>query len=1473
MKKTLSVFVAVLLLLSIIPGALGLPALASNTNEINVSESLYKDSKMINKLYIPKSVVAAFVNAKAKGWDVVPLIVHLKEGYTARDLSREGFIVGKTFDPINLAAVAVDVDNMKLLYKSKAIDRVWLDQIYKIVPPKPQRGSDLRPNYFFSNLTLSAEEAQGLANVSVESTYTKAMWELGFDGKNATIAVIDTGVDPGHPDLQWTTDGKPKIVDYVDLTDTWLLSYYFGIPYKPASGWFDTSTEVEATDGTVTYMNKTFELPDDASSKSGVYHIGHVEELGVELDGDFYDDSGYGASIYDGFHHDPWAGAILVVDNQTAGVYDLVYVDTDDDGSFADEKPLTLYRANPDPENVGAWVWYPEYGIKKSFVVSELSEDGAWVVLGYDMGDHGTHVAGTIAANGWIKGMAPGAQLMVIKVGADYAGYILTSYLVNAFVYAALGADGVPNTGDEADAVSMSIGGLPQFQVGMEADDLVLNWVADQFDVPFSISAGNEGPGINSVGSPSVAFNAISVGAAMEKLRMEWLNENVVNTPEYQYICDACNISTIAGFPIDEITDYATITTFSSRGPNEIGQFKPTLVAPGANVMSAMPLEELFFVNPVPYQYMSGTSMAAPHVGGALALLIGAYKDTYGVRPTPDMVKDALIEGAIPLNQSLIDAGAGFLNVTAAWEVLRSYDTVEESPLVYSGYYARDSAAREVYQEGDNAYGYPYMYFPVGWDYNLTSGMISYLMALGMAGRYDEPIGFITIYNPSDQDITLDLTVTGELAPYIFMNDNLTQLLSGIAKTSIEVPAGDINVVFFTTPYAFEGVTLSPGVHEAMIIGDDPNTKIIDMRAPITIVVPYEFTAENNYTISKEIHVKAGEEGNYNLNRLLFNVPNDAQLLDIEVYQKNGADVVSFVFDPDGITNMAIGTVGPDMPSSDDCDYYWDMGGPRDRRYIYSPAGGIWEIFSSNNYYNAWTWDVYAPPLPADIDFNVTLYGVESQDEVPYVPYNVGPVVFNYTITNLYAPIDAMVFATGVGPYNASIKNVADGGWYVEEFTVPAETYFLHIGISNPRDVAADLDLYVIGPDGTVYEDQIGPTSDEALELDNPEPGIYTIMVYGYDVPSGTTDFMLTKYALRDGYFFSYEPTAYIETGATANVTLLLNASGEVYPGVNIGFIDFLLNDPYFEDGQVEVLEVPVFIKVGGSSFAVGLEKTKVPIGDSPKIIVKDALTGTSVPGAQVYINGSYYGVTDENGELKLDVETSMLKLGEHSFEVEVMREGYTTYSGKLTYKVIDNTNQPITTPSADVVLGSGEITNFESHPGRIEFTITGDSGDTATVMVILPVDTYYIKVNGDHIVEYYIEKGKYAQYLFVTVEFASSVTVTIAYTTISETKKTLNTLNSLYYNYYKVGLTYFEKLYKEALNLGVDNETIKMATDLNQTAGEYYKQAEELAKGDIPRMIRIGNPRLLVYLRKAYLDLREAIILLRNAINEFESS
>lgn len=117
----------------------------------------------------------------------------------------------------------------------------------------------------------------------------------------------------------------------------------------------------------------------------------------------------------------------------------------------------------------------------------------------------------------------------------------------------------------------------------------------------------------------------------------------------------------------EEIQD--TITEFSSRGPVTVNwAIKPEIVAPGAGILSTVPGG---------YQALNGTSMAAPHVAGVLALLKEAHPDW-----TPAQLKAAILTTAEPFhNFQPIEQGAGKINPKKALET----DTLIHQSLLQFG--------------------------------------------------------------------------------------------------------------------------------------------------------------------------------------------------------------------------------------------------------------------------------------------------------------------------------------------------------------------------------------------------------------------------------------------------------------------------------------------------------------------------------------------------------------------------------------------------------------------------------------------------------------------------------------------------------------------------------------------------------------------------------------------------------------------
>ncbi|TRW86249.1 S8 family peptidase [Mycolicibacterium sp. 018/SC-01/001] len=114
------------------------------------------------------------------------------------------------------------------------------------------------------------------------------------------------------------------------------------------------------------------------------------------------------------------------------------------------------------------------------------------------------------------------------------------------------------------------------------------------------------------------------------------------------------------------------ISFFSSRGPTGDGRPKPDLVAPGERITSAAAGKNLAGIQAANFPHFdgaavyiedSGTSMAAPHVSGAIAAFLSVQREYVG---KPDDVKEIFMSSATSLNRDRYFQGAGLVDLMRA---------------------------------------------------------------------------------------------------------------------------------------------------------------------------------------------------------------------------------------------------------------------------------------------------------------------------------------------------------------------------------------------------------------------------------------------------------------------------------------------------------------------------------------------------------------------------------------------------------------------------------------------------------------------------------------------------------------------------------------------------------------------------------------------------------------------------------------
>jgi hypothetical protein len=707
------------------------------------------------------------------GKSTVTLLIASQPGANrtvASGIARQGGIVRYREDTVNYISAIVPVDRVEAVATLSGVLATDLDEIIPLEDPTPEGVVGVIPQPAPGAGTPNNNPYMPIGDTGA-SQFMAA--HPTWDGRGVTIGFLDTGMSLDHPSLLTTSTGERKIIDWVTATDPF-------IDDDPT--WLNMSSQVSGS--TFTFDSVSYTAPANDSYRIALFNE-RDPRLGGELGSDVNRDGNPAGS----------SGIFAVLWNATSNN---VWVDTNQNKNFADEMAMTDYKVRYDVNYFGIDNPATPVAERMPFVVQTDGQRKV-VNIGIVSGSHGSHTAGIAAGNslfgGAISGAAPGAKLVSVRTCLFITGCTATA-LVEGMIYAAKQSN--------VDVINMSIGGLPALNDGNNARAILYNNLIETYNVQIVLSAGNSGPGMNTIGDPAVASLALGVGA---------------------YITDDTYLADYGA----QLYEADNLHYFSSRGPAENGGFKPEVVAPGAAV-STTPLWQsgvgLPYALPPGYQLQNGTSMAAPQTAGAIALLISAAKQT-NVQHQPAQIRQALKSSTRYLSgrYQAYEQGNGLINVGGAWDLLKTNlktVTIRSSvPVntILSGFLATPGFGVGINDREGVAAGDSYVRT---YTFTRTSG----------------PGGTKT-YNLSWVD-----------------NDGTFSTSS----TSISLPKNvPVNLDVTVSP-------ATSGSHSAILNLDDPSTTGIDYQTMNVVIAADQFTADNNYSVAKTGNLGPGQFKSYFFN-------------------------------------------------------------------------------------------------------------------------------------------------------------------------------------------------------------------------------------------------------------------------------------------------------------------------------------------------------------------------------------------------------------------------------------------------------------------------------------------------------------------------------------------------------------------------------------------------------------------------------
>jgi len=539
-----------------------------------------------------------------------------------------------------------------------------------------QMGSNTSPLDSFPSWALQPRKETGATSFLAKNPQ--------YDGRGTVIAIFDSGVDPAAGGMQVTSDGKPKIIDRIDGS---------------GAGDVDTSAVVETkvVDGVKTILGltgRTLTVPNEWKNPSGKWNIG------VKNAFDLYP-RGLKDRVITERQEKFWDSGYKKSQAEAMKKQDVEVKEDGDNLSLADK----LGKENREAEvemvgsldkkfrdtSLGHWltdlgpvydclVWDSGEGMRAAIDTSEVGDLAKGLNLGifrethewgrltemdqvnvsvniYSEGSlleivsmpssHGTHVASIAAAcfpdMPEKNGLAPGAQIVSVNIGDSRLNSMETGTALARAMSHVMRAEHY-----KVDLINMSYGEHSHWSSAGRVGDL-MSEVINKHGVTWVASAGNDGPALCTVGTPpDIITNAvIGVGAYVSPEMMTAMYSTREKLP---------------GTPF----------TWSSRGPTIDGDRGVCVCAPGGAITSV----PKFTLRGT--QLMNGTSMASPHVCGALALALSGMR-AQGMVWSPYSVKRAVENTAIHLKDMCqFGQGNGLLNIEGVFEhMVSNHNQVE----------------------------------------------------------------------------------------------------------------------------------------------------------------------------------------------------------------------------------------------------------------------------------------------------------------------------------------------------------------------------------------------------------------------------------------------------------------------------------------------------------------------------------------------------------------------------------------------------------------------------------------------------------------------------------------------------------------------------------------------------------------------------------------------------------------------------